>query len=49
MNVHEIAQEMLNYLNERGQYYSFLDWAENRGFDVEELENDLEKIEGYVG
>ena len=42
MDAQEIAQEMLNFLNEEDQYQNFLDWAENRGFDVTELVLDIE-------
>lgn len=46
MDLQEITQEMLNYLNEVGQYQSFINWAEQRGFDTEELEQDIEdKVE----
>tara|TARA_B110001454_G_C12544785_1_gene361027 strand:+ start:322 stop:462 length:141 start_codon:yes stop_codon:yes gene_type:complete len=38
MSTLEIAQEMLEYFNEHGQYQDFLNWAEQRGFDIEELE-----------
>jgi len=48
MDLQEIAQEMLNYLNEVGQYQSFINWAEERGFDIEELEQDIEdKVENF--
>ena len=42
MDTLEIAQEMLNYLNQEGLYTSFLNWAEERGFDTVELEGDIE-------
>jgi hypothetical protein len=46
MDAKEIAQEMLNFLNENSQYTNFLSHMEGRGFDVDELEDDIEtKIE----
>lgn len=45
MDEKEIALEMLNFLNETGQYGEFLNWAENRGFDIAELETDLGNLE----
>lgn len=41
MDAQEIAQEMLNFMNEFGTYQQFLDWAEERGFDKDDLENDI--------
>lgn len=41
MDKEEIAQEMLNYLNETGKFDDFLKWAEGRGFDSDSLENDI--------
>jgi len=45
MNDKELALEMLNYLNEMGQYQKFLEWAEERGFDKDDLESDIDKLE----
>lgn len=46
MDAKEIAQEMLNFLNGADQYSSFLYYMKIRGFDVDELESDIEnKIE----
>jgi len=42
MDAKEIAQEMLNFLNEMGHYQSFIDWEEERGLDTEQLESDIE-------
>ena len=47
MDEKELALEMLNYLNETSQYLEFLSWAEDRGHDVEQLEEDIEKLEEF--
>lgn len=43
--VEELALELLNFLNATGNYSNFIAWAEERGYDAEELESDLEKLE----
>jgi hypothetical protein len=47
MNERELAQEMLNFLNETGQYENFLNFMDNRGFDTTDLENDLTALEDF--
>lgn len=44
MDAHDIALEMLNFLNETGQYQNFMDWADNKGFDINELELDIDEL-----
>ena len=44
----EIAKELLNYLNENGLYNNFLFWAEERGFDLDELENDIDNLDNLI-
>ena len=43
MDKQELVQEFMNFLEETGNYHNFLDWAEQRGFDREELDNDIER------
>lgn len=45
MDKDEITIELINYLNERGQFQDFLAFMEARGFDRDELESDIDKIE----
>ena len=45
MSEQELLQEVFNYLNEFGQYQDFLDFMEQRGFDIQELESDIERFE----
>lgn len=42
MDPKEIAQEMLNFLSETGNYQAFLSYMEAKGFDPDELERDIE-------
>lgn len=42
----ETAQEMINFLNSRGQYQSFLDYAEEEiGHNREDMEEALDAVE----
>ncbi len=43
--IKEMAQEMINYLNEMGQYTQFIDWMEERGHDRNDVESTITKIE----
>jgi len=45
MDEQELLQEVFNYLNAFGNYREFLDYMEQRGFDLEELESDIERFE----
>ena len=47
MDEKELAVEMLNFLNDTGQYQDFLNWADNRGFDADELDKDMDKLEDF--
>jgi len=47
MDTEELALELLNFINASGNYQNFLEWAEERGFDPDELEKDCEKLEEY--
>jgi len=47
MDAQELAVEMLAYLNEMGQYQNFLDVMEQKGFDIEQLEADIDKLENF--
>lgn len=42
MDEKELLNELDEFLNEKGLYQSFLDWAEQKGFDRDELEFDIE-------
>jgi len=37
MEKNEIIVELLAYLDEKGKYHDFLNWASERGFDADEL------------
>ena len=41
----EFAQDMVNYLNETGNYQNFIAWMVERGHDKEDVESNLTKIE----
>jgi hypothetical protein len=45
MDLQELTQELIEFLNSTGQFQSFLDWEEERGYDRDELENNMEKAE----
>jgi len=34
----ELAKDMINFLNETGQYHRFVDWMVERGNDKDQLE-----------
>jgi hypothetical protein len=46
MDEQELLQELDNFLNEKGLYNEFLNWAEKRGFDVDELDSDYGRLIG---
>jgi len=48
MDDKELATEFLNFINEMGMYHQFLAWEENRGFDKDQLEQDITKFEEDV-
>jgi len=44
MDEKELLVELDRWINENGLYNDFLTWAGKRGFDVDELESDYEKL-----
>jgi hypothetical protein len=46
MDEQELLQELDNFLNEKGLYNDFLKWAEDRGFDADELDSDYGRLIG---
>lgn len=45
METEELTNELIHFLNDRGLYYLFLDWTEERGFDRNELEKKIEEVQ----
>ena len=45
MDIEELAQELIAFLNATGQYHNFLDWEEEREYDRDQLEDDMLKVE----
>ena len=45
MELQELTKELIQFMAEAGQYQDFLDWAEDRGFDAEELEKKMDELE----
>lgn len=45
MDKDEMAQDLINFLNEMGQYTAFVDWMVERGSEEDEIEECLNKIE----
>ena len=44
MDKQELITELLNYLDSAGHYQAFLTWEEDRGYDRDELDTELEAI-----
>lgn len=44
MNKSEIIEELVEFLNAKGQYINFLAHAEARGFDPDQLEDDIDSV-----
>lgn len=43
MNLHDIIELLDDYLNQKGLFQDFLDFAENEGYNREDLENDIDR------
>ena len=41
----ELAQEMLNFLEQTNQYQNFLNWVVDKGYDANQLELAFEELE----
>lgn len=44
MDEQELVVELVNFLDENKLYQTFLNWAGNRGFDISQMEADIEKV-----
>jgi len=44
IEVEELANEMINHLNEIGRYSEFLLWMKERGWDIDEVEEKMNEI-----
>ena len=47
MDLQELTEELISFLNATGLYQKFLDWEEERGYDRDELDSELEKVQGF--
>jgi hypothetical protein len=47
MDLQELTQELIAFLDAKGQYQSFLDWEEDRGYDRDELDSEMEKAQEF--
>ena len=47
MDLQELTQELIAFLVSTRQYQSFLDWEEDRGYDRDELNSELEKVKEF--
>lgn len=47
IEVKELASELVAFLNSTGQYQSFIDWEEERGYDIIDLEDAISDIEDF--
>lgn len=44
MKVLKLARLLVQYLNEQEVYFDFLEWAENRGNDRDQIEENIENL-----
>ena len=47
MDLQELTQELIAFLDTTGQYQAFLDWEEERGYDRDELDSEMEKVQEF--
>ena len=47
MDLQELTQELIAFLDATGQYQAFLDWEEERGYDRDELDSEMEKVQEF--
>lgn len=43
MKLQELSVELVEYLNEKGIYHSFIAWMEERGYSEKEIEACMEE------
>jgi len=44
MDREELLNELLDYLDHTGNYYNFLNWEEERGYEITEIEETIEEV-----
>ena len=44
MKVLKLAQLLVRYLNESETYFDFLEWAEDKGNDRDQIEENIENL-----
>ena len=47
MDLQELTQELIAFLDATCQYQGFLDWEEDRGYNRDELDNEMEKVQEF--
>lgn len=47
IEVKELASELVAFLNSTGQYQAFIDWEEERGYDIIDLEDAISDVEDF--
>lgn len=45
METGELARELIEFLNSTGQYRDFLEWEEQRGYDIDDVEEKMSEVE----
>ena len=45
MDKEELVLELINFLNENGEYYNFVNFAQDKGYSEEEVDSVITKVE----